>query len=175
VPVREILEAKEKPHLLERIENATQALTESYDQTILMAEAVKPTVPQVVGLMERMVYLKKVGCILMDHIGELSLDSNNRFDLEVGNALSAIRGVATHHGIPIVVFAHTKRTQSEDGKPRATDFANSADMERKARLALALKREMDSEELEVHVVKNTEGPSGGVVTLGFDKESGMLK
>ena len=175
VPVRDILEAKDRPHLLERIGNATTELATQFGESIFMADAVKPTIQQACALMEKMLFLKKVNAVFLDHIGELSLSSENRFDLEVGNALSAIRGIATRHGVPVVVFAHTKRSQGEDGKPRATDFANSADMERKARLALALKREPESDELQVHVVKNTEGPAGSMVTLPFDLESGMVK
>lgn len=113
-----------------------------------------------------------VGCVYVDHAGELRSTERDRHDLEVASQLSALRGLANATGVPVVVAMHMKRRLN--AKPVLSDFANSAGAERKARLALALTREPGSDDIFAHVLKQTNGPSGVSIQLRFDKESGMV-
>lgn len=116
------------------------------------------------------------GCdsVWIDHLGEISLTNNERTDLEIARHLSLLRGVANKHGVPVIVAAHFKRPADPSLPPTFRDFANSSGAERKARVALGLRRNPGSDVLSVHVMKQTNGPAGQVVDLEFGGAAAMI-
>lgn len=116
------------------------------------------------------------GCdsVWIDHLGEILLTSSERTDLEISRHLSLLRGIANRHGIPVVVAAHFKRPDDPMKPPSFRDFANSSGSERKARVALGLRRNPGSDILSVHVMKQTNGPAGQCVDLMFAGAAAMI-
>ena len=74
----------------------------------------------------------------------------------------------------MLVAAHFKRPADPNLPPSYRDFANSSGAERKARVALGLKRNPGSDSLAVHVMKQTNGPAGGVIELEFGGAAAMI-
>lgn len=116
------------------------------------------------------------GCdsVWIDHAGEIVLSSTERTDLEISRHLSLLRGIANRHSVPVVVAAHFKRCEDPSKPPSFRDFANSSGSERKARIALGLRRNPGSDSLAVHVMKQTNGPAGMVVDLNFNGAAAMI-
>jgi replicative DNA helicase len=116
------------------------------------------------------------GCdsVWLDHIGEIALTNNERTDLEISRNYSLLRGIANKHGVPMLVAAHFKRPADPNAPPSYRDFANSSGAERKARVALGLKRAPGSDVLSVHVMKQTNGPAGQVIDLTFGGAAAMI-
>jgi replicative DNA helicase len=116
--------------------------------------------------------------ILVDHIGEVRLPRANkdRHDLALTDALIELRDVAKARGVPVVVASHLttkgKNTDPSD-KPRLDSFKNTSSLENMARVALGLSREPDSDTLNVHVLKNTNGRVGDL-QLKFVGIAGMV-
>jgi len=146
----------------------------------LEADDTKPsgTLPEVVSSMRRMVAL---GCrvIVLDHLGEVTLSRSERHDLDIGETLKAIRDIAKHHQIPVVVCAHMKRgATSEDETttpPKLTDFAFSAAIERQARVALGLWRTKDRDDgINCKVLKQTNGAAGHTLWLRMRASAAII-
>lgn len=116
------------------------------------------------------------GCdsVWIDHLGEIVLTNNERTDLEIARHLSLLRGIANRHGVPVIVAAHLKRPTDPLAPPSFRDFANSSGAERKARVALGLRRDPGSDTLCCHILKQTNGPAGGTVYLKFDGAAAMI-
>lgn len=116
------------------------------------------------------------GCdsVWIDHLGEISLSNSERTDLEIARHLSLLRGVANKHGVPVVVAAHLKRPADPSLPPTFRDFANSSGAQRKARVALGLRRSPGSDCLSVHVMKQTNGPAGQIIDLNFNGAAAMI-
>lgn len=113
--------------------------------------------------------------VLVDHLGESELEGGprDRYDLLVGKMLRDLRQVTKDTGKGIVGVTHLKRKEG-DGPPRMDDFPNSAAYERMARVAIALRRKPDSDELEAWFLKHQKGKGQGrFVTLRFDGVSAM--
>lgn len=172
--ISDVLTAGGRHFIMDKVERAAADLHENFGDLIHIVDMQRPRAAQLVAACEALVASKGVEVLFVDHIGEIQADTERqRHDLEVDGVLSDIRNIARRKGIPVIVLAHTRR--GEDGaSPKLTDFAFSSGMERKARLALILTREENGSELTVHVMKNTEGPSGQSFTLQFDKQSGMV-
>lgn len=121
---------------------------------------------------------QKCDSFWIDHLGEIPLGNTERPDLAISRYLSLLRGFANRHSVPVVVAAHFKRPHEggsgAESPPSFRDFANSSGAERKARVALGLKREPGSDKLRVYVLKQTNGPSGGMITLGFQGTAAMV-
>lgn len=103
-----------------------------------------------------------VGLILIDHAGEVNYDPRMELHDATGRAMSRFRGVANRHQVPVVVAAHLRRREGlgPENPPVASDFANSAGIERKARVAVGLFRDVGSDTLGMAVLKNTMGKTG---------------
>lgn len=112
--------------------------------------------------------------VWIDHLGEIMLSNNERADLEIARHLSLLRAVANKHSVPVLVAAHFKRPVDPNIPPSFRDFANSSGAERKARVALGLRRSPGSDILSVHVMKQTNGPAGQVVDLNFGGSAAMI-
>ncbi len=105
--------------------------------------------------------------LFVDHVGELRYENrrSDRHDLDVAEGLSDLRGLAKQYGVPVVCATHLRREAADP--PRLFDFANAAAIERQARVALALTRPPDCEELTVSVLKHTNGKAGLTIKLPF--------
>jgi replicative DNA helicase len=116
------------------------------------------------------------GCdsVWIDHAGEILLTSAERTDLEISRHYSLLRGIANKYGVAMLVAAHFKRPADPTAPPSYRDFANSSGAERKARVALGLKRSPGSDALQVYVMKQTNGPAGGIVELEFGGAAAMI-
>ncbi len=112
--------------------------------------------------------------IFVDHLGEMRLDRSERYDLDIADALAAMRDVAKRHNVPVVVASHVKRRPGlgVDDAPSLTDFANSSAPERMARVALGLSKA--GEKLRVSILKQTNGQSGQEIELEMVGYSGMV-
>lgn len=135
-------------------------------------------IDQVVAACNAMVVLHQVDAIVVDHLGEIAGNGDEvRYDLEVGRHLSRLRGVANKFAVPMVVAAHLRRREGlgPGDMPKLSDFANSSGAERKARVALGLSREPDSDTMHIHVLKNTNGRAGVSVQAKFHGAAAMLR
>lgn len=135
-------------------------------------------IDQVVSSCNALVVLHRCEAIVVDHLGEIAGNGDEaRYDLEVSRHLSKLRGVANRFGVPMVVAAHLRRREGlgPGDVPRLSDFANSSGAERKARVALGLSREPDSDTMHIHVLKNTNGRAGISVQAKFHGAAAMLK
>jgi replicative DNA helicase len=130
---------------------------------------------EVVASARRMVAM---GCraVLVDHLGQIRLERSDRHDLDIAEALSALRDLAKTYGVPMVVATHLKRRDNiaDDEAPNIQDFAFSAGVERMARVALGLYGAPGSDVMSVAVLKQTEGPSGFAFDLNRAKTAGMI-
>lgn len=168
---------------------ATKPLTETQGQRVEEAQpAVYNTLRNVViddrqGLTPAQVaqsardMVLNLGCeaILVDHLGEMRFERTERYDLDVGDALSSLRDVAKRHQVPVLVASHVKRRPGLDltDEPKLTDFANSSAPERMARVALGLSKPQDGC-LRVTVLKQTNGRSGQVLDLALIDHAAMV-
>ncbi len=135
-------------------------------------------IDQVIASCNALVVMHQVEAIVVDHLGEIAGNGDEaRYDLEVSRHLSRLRGVANRFGIPMVVAAHLRRREGlgPGDVPRLSDFANSSGAERKARVALGLSREPDSDTMHIHVLKNTNGRAGISVQAKFHGAAAMLR
>lgn len=111
-----------------------------------------------------------INILFVDHGGEIDHHSE-RIDehrLRVAESYRRLRNIALRYGIPVVVLAHTARPGDdvEERPPRLTEIAESAYIERRARLVLGLWRKTSEPEfLRVTVLKQTEGESGVTLRL----------
>jgi replicative DNA helicase len=121
------------------------------------------------------------GCraIVLDHLGELRLGTKHkdRHDLEIADALADLRDIAKRHSIPVIVASQLKNRQGlgPGDDPTINDFANSSEIGRKARVAIGLAREGNSDTIRVSVLKNTNGVAGKTVELRFAGAAAMVK
>ncbi len=124
----------------------------------------------------RMIQEKQVRAILVDHLGEMRFGNarRERYDLDVGEGLGSLRALANEHQIPVVCATQLRRDSADREHPLLTDFANSAEVERKARIALALTRKPDDKELTVWVLKNTNGRSHLFCRVPFDASAALV-
>jgi replicative DNA helicase len=112
-----------------------------------------------------------VRAVFVDHIGELDHGGNReRHDLSVADSLSQLRSIAIDRGVPVVVVAHLRRdyearARGGDGRPLLSHFAESAYIERMARLALGVWAGRDENTMHVSVLKFTHGRAGGTLAL----------
>lgn len=135
-------------------------------------------IESVINACHSLVLVHGVEAIIVDHLGEIAGSGDEvRYDMEVSKNLSRLRGVANRFGVPVVVAAHFRRREGlgPGDMPRLSDFANSSGAERKARVALGLSREPDSDTMTIHVLKNTNGKAGHSVEVEFVGAAAMLR
>lgn len=120
-----------------------------------------------------------VKCIYIDHGGEVQHQSSgprDRHDLAVAATYRGIRDLAVTHRVPIVVLCHFNRDADGTGRPRPKSFAETAYIERMARLALGLwEREQDPDELLVEVLKATEGERDVTLAIKRDRRFALVR
>lgn len=113
---------------------------------------------------------KGIDVLYVDHGGEIDHHSE-RIDehrLRVAESYRRLRNLALRFGMPVVVLAHTARPGDdiEERPPRLTEIAESAYIERRARLVLGLwRRQQEPDTMRVTVLKQTEGEANVTVRL----------
>lgn len=152
----------------------------TYADNILVADGSESgmSIDAVIQTANDMIVNHGAKCIIVDHLGEISGGGDEaRYDMEVSRNLSRLRGIANRHGVPVVVAAHFRRRDGLEAgdKPKLSDFANSSGAERKARIALGLSREPDSETMTIHILKNTNGRAGFDVEVKFQGAAAMIR
>jgi replicative DNA helicase len=165
-------------HQLERVGTGFESFYK-YAQNIFVADGSEGgmDLDSVVQTATSMILNHGCEVIIVDHLGEIEMDHRvERQDLEIGKALSRLRGLANRYGVSMVVAAHLVRRESlgPGDEPRLSDFAGSAAVGRKARVALGLYREPDSESLNVSVLKNTNGKAGLKLEMKFIGPAALL-
>lgn len=118
------------------------------------------------------------GCrlLVVDHLGEMRMDrKNERYDLEIADALAILRDVAKKYDVPIIVASHVRRRTGMTiaDAPSLTDFANSSAPERMARLAIGLSKVSD-DLLRVSILKQTNGKSGQEIGISIAQHAAMI-
>lgn len=131
-------------------------------------------------------YMVQQGCevILIDHLGEIQAAQKRqtRYDLEVAENVRLIRNVAKDTGCAILLAAHLRRGNNEDGEdiyrvPKLTDFSDSSAIEKMTRLALGLYQPKDNvNEVALKVLKQNEGAARGTeFRIEKDANSALVK
>jgi archaellum biogenesis ATPase FlaH len=113
-----------------------------------------------------------VKAIFVDHLGEVRVNRTERHDRDIGDVLRELRAIADAHRVPVVVLCHVKRRDGVGEEPRLTDFAFSADVERTARVALALVKPAEDRQ-GIHILKQTSGKKDIAVWLRFNGPAAM--
>ena len=119
--------------------------------------------------------------LFLDHLGELDVRTGrrDRHDLDLDLGIQEVRRVATDRRVPFVLAAHLRRRSGDvDGRfeePSQQSFAESAYIERKARVAVGLWQERGRRDvLNAKVLKNTFGAADVTFQLGFDPSSALV-
>jgi replicative DNA helicase len=106
-----------------------------------------------------------VRSIYVDHGGEVDHNATqaDEFRLKVAESYRRLRGLALTTRCPVVTLAHTVRPsdENEERPPRTSEIAESAYIERRARLVLGVwARSDEADHVRVSVLKNTRGVRG---------------
>lgn len=137
------------------------------------------TFDDVVGVANDMVVNHGCKLVMVDHIGEILTGHSGAAEdsKSISLGLSRLRGIANRHKIGMWAFMHLRRRDGlgPGDQPNLTDFASSAGAERKARVAIGLCREQDSDTLGICVLKQTWGKAGVRVNVEFQGSAAMIK
>lgn len=158
----------------QRLQSAWAKITEQLKRAVVYDKPLA-TVRDVVTAARAMVSIHSVEAIFVDHLGEIRIERSDRHDLDIIEVLQELRALSKRYRIPIVVAAHLKRRAGLDAKsvPELTDFAFSSGLERMARVALGLSKGGDNE-INVTVLKQTNGPSGFTFPITFASTTGTV-
>lgn len=159
------------PHQLERFADGASQVHE-VAKNVVVEDRKGLTAAQIVATARVMVARHGVKAIFVDHLGEVRVNRTERHDRDIGDVLRELRGIADVYRVPVVVLCHVKRRDGVGQEPRLTDFAFSADVERTARVALALVKPSDDKQ-GVHVLKQTSGRKDFAVWLRFNGPAAM--
>lgn len=120
-----------------------------------------------------------IDVLYVDHGGEVD-HYTERFDdhrLRVAESYRRFRNLALRHQMPVAIVAHTGRPtdDNEERPPRTTEIAESAYIERRARLILGMWRRFDQPEwMRVTTLKITEGEPNVTVRLPRLTQSALI-
>lgn len=126
------------------------------------------------------VYNRKVGCVYVDNGSEVEhegpADNADQFRLKVAHSYRRMRSTAISTNTPWVVLVHTARPQDTfERPPRASEIAESAYIERRARVIVGLwEREKEPDFLRCTVMKNTMGKRGQSMKLARYTEAALV-
>jgi replicative DNA helicase len=148
-----------------------------YGARVLVDDSVGLTADDVVHRARQAISRHGARVVIVDHLGELAYKRKERFDLEIDAAVGKLRDLSKTDDVAVVVACHLKRSDkaNADAAPKLTDFAESASIERKARVALGLSRAPGGDRLRVDVLKQTNGSAGIYVELPFAKPYGLVE
>jgi len=142
------------------------------------------TASQVAATARQMVVQRGCQSIIVDHLGELGLDHDRwgakRHDLAVDEAFRMLRDVAKDLDVPVLLLCHLKRPEGSNAEPRhmrptSAMWANSAGIERKARVALGLWEDQQRPGFVAStVLKQTEGEKDFTFYMRMHKSSALV-
>ena len=117
--------------------------------------------------------------IFVDHGGEIDHNATHAddFRLKVGESYRLLRNLAIGEAMPVVSLAHTVRPSddNEERPPRTSELAESANIERRARLMLGVWAKADEPDaVRVSVLKNTRGRRGVHMKLQRHTEAALV-
>ena len=123
----------------------------------------------------------QIDALYVDHGGEVdhttAQNQNQDFRLRVADSYREIRNWAIRHQTPAVVLAHTARPgdENEERPPRASEIAESAYIERRARLILGVWRKQNEPDwMRLTVLKQTEGERDVTIRIPRLKTAALL-
>lgn len=140
------------------------------------------TAEQVAATARQMVAQRGCQAIFLDHVGELDVGTQHeRHDLGVASAVRALRDVAKDCRIPVVVLAHFHRPRgNSDAEPRyqrptSAMWANSASIERMARVAVGLWLDRENPgQVIASILKQTNGAKDIDFAMPFHEAFGLV-
>lgn len=144
---------------------------------VLVDDRSRLSASEIVATARHMVINLGAQAIFVDHLGEVQANARrDRYDLDVMDALSELRSIAKTHKTPVWVAVHlARRADDAEREVKLSDFANSAAVERQARVALGMTRKHGTEDLCISVLKQTKGVAGVKVHLEFAGRSSMVR
>lgn len=161
----------------ERLQQAAGEIAQ-YTRNMLVYRRAGITPEALLARCRHWVLNKGVQLIFVDHGGEVQHSAGaarDRYDLAVANTYRALRDLAVNHRVPVVVLCHFNRETSDRGKPTPQSFAETAYIERMARVALGLwERDGEANRLLVTLLKVTEGERGQTVWLPRDRNHALV-
>lgn len=181
VPVKRLKTERLPPFLMERVgEGVTQAY--GFAANIVRDGRSGLTAAQVAATARQMIVQRGCQAIFVDHVGELDVSSQwERHDLGVTAAVRALRDVAKDCRVPVVVLAHFHRPKgNSDSEPRymrptSSMWANSAGIERMARVAVGLWLDAERpDEVVASILKQTNGKKDVDFTMPFNEAFGLI-
>lgn len=118
--------------------------------------------------------------VFVDHGGEIDHNATHAddFRLKVGESYRLLRNLAISENMPVVSLAHTVRPSddNEERPPRTSELAESANIERRARLMLGVWAKADDPDcVRVSVLKNTKGKRGVHMKLPRHTEAALVQ
>lgn len=181
VPVKRMKTEALPTYLMERV---GEGVTEAYRfaGNIIRDGRSGLTAAQVAATARQMVVQRGCQAIFLDHVGELDVSGEwERHDLGVSAAVKALRDVAKDCRVPVVVLAHFHRPRgNSDAEPRylrptSSMWANSAGIERMARVAVGLWQDKEMPGFVVaSILKQTNGVKDIDFAMPFQEASGLV-
>jgi len=182
VPVKRLKTERLPPYLMERV---GEAVTEAYGfaGNIIRDGRSGLTAQQVAATARQMIVQRGCQAIFLDHVGELDVSGEwERHDLGVTAAVKALRDVAKDCRVPVVVLAHFHRPRgNSDAEPRylrptSAMWANSAGIERMARVAVGLWMDRETPgHVICSILKQTNGVKDLDFSMPFLEASGLIR
>lgn len=181
IPVADISRRRLRDYEMERIGSAWDALGKICSNLYFDGRSALNSV-EVASSCRFMIAEKKCKVVFVDLLTEIRATEKrkDRYDLEVGEAVSLIRDVAKDTNTPIVVLAHLRRGNDDGDEavyriPSITSFADSAAIERRSKVAVGIYQSRDSDFLSGIVLKNRDGPPRVRFNLERHVTSGLVK
>lgn len=110
--------------------------------------------------------------IIVDYL-QLLKDPGDNDNQRVGSISRNLKGIAREFDVPMIALSQLSRAPELRGgrhnRPRLSDLRDSGAIEQDADLVFGLYR--DGSDLEVHILKNRQGPAGISVDLYFDNDT----
>lgn len=152
------------------------ARAEQIADRVYFDERSRPTPLEVLTGAREMILRDDVSCVFIDHAGELNYEmkrGGDRHDLDVADGLLDLRALAKDHKKPVILLSHLSR--GKKAPHTMEDFANSAAIERAARVA-AIVWTNDGKPLDpfVSIVKNTFGKRDLDLQFELDPVSALV-
>lgn len=181
VPVKRMRTERLPEYLMQRVgEGVTEAF--EFARNVIRDGRSGLKADQVAATARQMIVQRGCQAIFLDHIGELDVSGEyERHDLGVAAAVKALRDVAKDCRVPVVVLAHFHRPRgNSDAEPRyqrptSAMWANSASIERMARVAVGLWLDKDMPgHVIASILKQTNGAKDIDFAMQFHEPSGLV-
>lgn len=177
MPVRSVGHAKRTEAQLNRFADAGAAYTEKLRRlTVFRHDSI--TIDELCRRAVSWKVHRAIDVLYVDHGGEIDHFSE-RIDehrLRVGESYRRLRNLALRLQIPVVVLAHSARPlDDEERPPRLIEIAESAYIERRARMVLGLwRKQAEPDFMRVTVLKATESEPNLTVKLPRHTTAALL-